>query len=237
MNGGTSLRPDAVKQASGAVSQGRFKHRYLLFGPVPQTSRIPRFVRAYPVSGPPPIIKDRHVAPSADPPTSLEADRARDRGCARACAGVIDAGAAGEGPAGDPRHRGRATVARLHPADPAGGGAGKAEHPGRDHQRQRLQRLRRRWPPHFRELRRDPAIGDPEPADRGAGARNRAPRGRPSRQDARAAGAGADADDHRHAARRRRDGGGHEKRQRQQRPRQCRRRDDRRSAGNDPTHA
>src|ERR1700691_5868038 len=50
--------PRCRQQALGTVSQCRFKHRYLLFELAPQTSRIPRFVRAYRVSAPPPIIKD-----------------------------------------------------------------------------------------------------------------------------------------------------------------------------------
>ena len=49
-------------------------------------------------------------------------------------------------------------------------------------------------------------------------------------------GAGADADDHRHAARRRRDGRGRAARRQQQRPRQCRRGHDVRAAGSDPPH-
>ncbi len=49
-------------------------------------------------------------------------------------------------------------------------------------------------------------VADAEPDHRRARARNRPSRRRPSLQAARAARAGADADDHRHAARRRRDG-------------------------------
>src|ERR1700742_1815044 len=49
------------QKASGAVSQGRIKHRNLLFRGVPQTSRIRRFGRAYIVSDPPPTVKDRSM--------------------------------------------------------------------------------------------------------------------------------------------------------------------------------
>ncbi len=50
--------PRCRQQAPGTVSQCRFKHQYLLFELAPQTSRIPRFGRAYRVSALPPIIKD-----------------------------------------------------------------------------------------------------------------------------------------------------------------------------------
>jgi hypothetical protein len=48
--------PRRGQKALGTLSQCRFQHRYLLFHHMPQTSRNPRFVRAYRLSGPPPII-------------------------------------------------------------------------------------------------------------------------------------------------------------------------------------
>src|SRR3989440_9197619 len=46
------------QKVPGPLSQGRIKHRTLLIIPAPQTSRIPRFGRAYLVSGPPPTPID-----------------------------------------------------------------------------------------------------------------------------------------------------------------------------------
>jgi hypothetical protein len=47
------------QQVPRAVSQCRIKHRYLLSFQTPHPGRIPRFVRAYPVTAPPPI----HIKP------------------------------------------------------------------------------------------------------------------------------------------------------------------------------
>ena len=69
---------------------------------------------------------------------------------------------------------------------------GAAEHPGRHHQRPRLQRLRGRRPAHLRQCRRADGRGDAEPDHRRAGARDRPYRRRPSVAHARAACRGAD---------------------------------------------
>src|SRR3984957_3795113 len=62
MNGGTSLRPDAVKRCLARSLKVASNIDICYFrDPIfsrPQTSRIPRFGRAYPVSAPPPIDKD-----------------------------------------------------------------------------------------------------------------------------------------------------------------------------------
>ena len=177
MNGGTSLRLDAVKSRSGAVSQCRFKHRYLLFRPdrpdrnrnrcrhsVPKTSRIPRLVRAYPVIRPtanrqrlPMLLRHRARARKLLGLTARHGGGSAGLGAGRALAG---AGEGKQGPADPARHRDRAIAARIYPADPARRRPGKAEHPGRHHQRSQFQRLRCRRPPHLRQLRRADAVGD-----------------------------------------------------------------------------
>src|ERR1700682_778475 len=134
MNGGTSLRPDAVRRClvrSLSVASSidicyltkcpRLAAFHGLLGHISYRARRQSF-------------KDRHVAPHSAMQESLETDRCRRRGRARHRADVIGAGGAGKGPAGDPRYRIRATAARIHAANPASRRPGKAEHPGRDYQ-------------------------------------------------------------------------------------------------------
>ena len=122
-------------------------------------------------------------------------------------------------PADHPRRRDRAAAARIHPADPEGGRPRQAEHPGRHHQRPRVQRLRRRRPAHLHQCRRADGGGDAEPGDRRARARNRPHRRRPPRRAcASRLRRPSTAVDHRAAPRRRRHGRRLAQRQRQRRP-------------------
>src|SRR6188474_2389092 len=104
MNGGTLLRPDAVSRPLARFlrvassigicylnsgNQGPQKT-----GSWPQTSRIRWIVRAYIVSGPPPIPREGHVAPHRPAPENVEIDRPHHGGRARlgadACVGAIE---------------------------------------------------------------------------------------------------------------------------------------------------
>ena len=103
-------------------------------------------------------LKSSATDPRGIAQQDLQTDRGRHRRGAGGCAG-FGACAGEQGSVAIARHRDRAAAARLHKADPAHRGPGEAEHPGRHHQRQRFQRLRRRRPPHLRELRRADEIG------------------------------------------------------------------------------
>src|SRR6267142_2822488 len=80
----------------------------------------------------PPVIRDTEaeqlLREYTRPIQIVETDRYCHRGLA--CHGAdVSACAAGQGSTGHPRYRGRAVAARIYQADPAIGGAGKAEHP------------------------------------------------------------------------------------------------------------
>src|ERR1700720_2442974 len=119
MNGGTSLRPDAVRRplARSLSVASSIDICYLSW--CPRLAAFHGLVGhiAYPARRQ--SFKNHHVVPPDAAKKNLETDRRDCRGGACHCADVSCACAAAEGPAGDPRHRGRATIARLHAADPA----------------------------------------------------------------------------------------------------------------------
>src|SRR5665213_816299 len=140
MNGGTSLRPEAVSSPFARSLNVASSIDFCYFGRCP--SPCPRLAAfggllghiSYPIRRQ--RLKTLHAATYRAGPENAEPDRARRSGRDRCFAGR--GAGAGEGPVGAARRRDRAIAARLHAADPAGGGPGKAEHPGGDHQRQRF---------------------------------------------------------------------------------------------------
>src|SRR3984893_8479697 len=134
MKGGTSLRPDAVRRplARSLSVASSIDICYLSW--CPRLAAFHGLVGhiAYPACRQ--SFKNHHVVPPDAAKKSLKTDRRDRRGGACHCADGSCACTEGEGSAGDPRHRGRATVARLHAADHANRWPGKAEHSGRDHQ-------------------------------------------------------------------------------------------------------
>ena len=189
MNGGTSLRAGRRQQAPGTVSQCRIQHRYLLSDPCPRLAAFRGLLGPVLLGHISYRARRQSLKIASKKPICRSASALRKNAskltavvtAASLAAAPMPALAQGKGPARSPRYRDRAVAARLHPADPARRRPGKAEHPDGHHQRQRLQRLRRRRPPHLRELRRDDAVGNAEPDHRRAGARNRPSRRRPSR--------------------------------------------------------
>ena len=174
------------------------------------------------------------MAPAARALALVTGDRGRDRrqrphGQPGACPGR---GAARH--ADHPRHRDRATVARLRAADPARGRPCQAERQGGRAQRPLVQRLRHGRAPHLHQCRRAVRRQDAERDHRRVRARNRPSGRRPSVAPARAARLGADRLDRRHAARRRRHGG---RRARRRRRRRCRHGGDHGAAVGDPALA
>ena len=135
-------------------------------------------------------------------------------------------------PAGHPRHRDRAALARLRHADPEGGRPRQAERQGGHPQRPGLQRLRHGRAPHLHQFRRAVRGQDAERSDRRVRARDRPFCRRPSDAPAREARARRRPLDRRPAARHRRRGG-----RRALRRRQYRGGGDHGAAGGDPALA
>src|SRR6202171_1095352 len=108
MNGGTSLRPDAVSRllARSPRATSSIDICYLTW--CPRLAAFHGLVGhiAYPARRQ--SFKNHDVVPPDAAKKNLEIDRHDCRGGAHHCAYVCWACAAAEGPAGDPRHRGRA---------------------------------------------------------------------------------------------------------------------------------
>src|ERR1700692_2771349 len=134
MNGGTSLRPEAVNRPfacslsiASSIDLCYFTGcpRLALFGGLVGHIRYQTRRQSF-------HLKTADAAPLSATWENKEAHRRRYRGRARSCANSSP-GAAG-GPRDPPRHRDRAALARLYTADPAGRRPGEAEYPGDDHQ-------------------------------------------------------------------------------------------------------